>query len=279
MNLNLFYRLDATVIVILVVGLMMLAGELGFRIGLRRRRLVGEGGRGHFGAVQGSMLGLVALLLGFTFSLSSQRYEARRQLVMADANVLSAIYLQSSLMPDAERIEFKHALRAYIEVRTQADLLDGDVALDQLPERLQQTEALHARMWNQTRALVLRQPSTAGMERMLGLLSDAAAINRQRVFAYLGRVPLAVMVLLFAAAVIAMCAVGLVGGLGAYRGMTARVLLAILLGGTIFIILDLDQPRHGFTKIDQTPLLQLKATFAQDPETGPPAVAVGADKD
>lgn len=276
MSQSLFYSVDASIIALLLVAVMMAAGEIGYRVGLHRQRRVGDSGRGHFGAVQGSILGLVALLLGFTFSLSSQRYEARRQLLMADANVLGALSLQSAILPDAERVVFKRTLREYLEVRTQADLLHGDLALERLPERIQHTDELHARMWAQMCSLATRQPPVVGSDAMLSLLREASAINRQRIYAFLGRVPLAVMALLFAAALIAMSAVGLVGGLGKYRGMTARTLLAILLGGTVFIILDLDQPRHGLIQIDQTPLLRVKAAIESDPEAASVSAAPAA---
>jgi hypothetical protein len=40
-------------------------------------------------AVLGSLLGLLALLLSFTFAMSAARYDARRQLVVKDANQLT----------------------------------------------------------------------------------------------------------------------------------------------------------------------------------------------
>ena len=85
-------------------------------------------GRFYSIAVQGSLLALLALLLGFTFNMSTQRYETRRRLVMDDANVLGVLWLQSSLLPEPQRSKFEPLLRQYIEARADAAILKGELA-------------------------------------------------------------------------------------------------------------------------------------------------------
>ena len=80
---------------------MALAGEIGCRLGRRWHPRTDEARIGHIRAILGSVLGLLALLLSFTFAMSAQRYNERRQLVVRDANVLDGLYLQSDLLPDA----------------------------------------------------------------------------------------------------------------------------------------------------------------------------------
>ena len=48
------------------------------------------------GAVLGSLLRLLALLLSFTFAMSADRYNTWRQFVVNHANVPGGLYLQSS---------------------------------------------------------------------------------------------------------------------------------------------------------------------------------------
>ena len=269
MRLTGIYSLDASLTVLLMIGCMMLASEVGYRIGVRRHPHAGERGRGHFGGVLGSMLGLVALMLGFTFNVSLQRYETRRQLVMADANALNAVYLQSSMIPEPGRKEFKRRLRQYVDLRTDTGRFKAGITQDDFAQLVKQTDALHRQMWEQVRSIVQARPPVAEMGTMLTLLSNAQSVNRQRIFAYLGRVPRTIIWMLLGATIIAMGAVGLAGGLGTYRGMPARILLTLLLSGAIFIILDLDQPQSGFTKVDQGPLMQVRAIVDGDPEAMP----------
>src|SRR5678816_1444230 len=46
-----------------------------------------------FGPVEGSLLGLLALLLAFTFSMSASRYDARRAVLIQEANAISTACL------------------------------------------------------------------------------------------------------------------------------------------------------------------------------------------
>ena len=269
MRLSEYYSLDASVIVLIVIVAMLVAAEVGYWIGLRRHVHVGDMGRGHFGAVLGAMLGLVALMLGFTFNISLQRYETRRQLVMADANALNAVFLQSGMIPKPGGKEFKRRLRQYIDLRTDTAGLKAEITQEELAPIVAQTEELHHQMWEQVRMMAQANPPVTGMDTMMTLLSNAQSINRQRIFAYQGRVPAAIIGLLLGASIIAMVAVGLAGGLGQYRGMTARILLTLLLSGAIFIILDLDQPRRGLMPLDQGPMLQIRGIIDRDPETMP----------
>ena len=90
---------------------MMISAEVGFRLGRRLHSRSDDVRRGHFGSVLGSLLGLLALLLSFTFAMSANRYDVRRQLVGNDANALEGLYLQSSLLPETPRKSFKQLLK------------------------------------------------------------------------------------------------------------------------------------------------------------------------
>ncbi len=47
------------------------------------------------------MLGLLALLLGFTFSLALNHFEARRNLVVQEANALGSAWREAHMSPPA----------------------------------------------------------------------------------------------------------------------------------------------------------------------------------
>ncbi len=64
-----------------------------------------------------AVLGLLALLIGFTFSLALQRYDARRELVIAEANALGTTWLRSDLLEPAPRQQLRQVLRRYVANR------------------------------------------------------------------------------------------------------------------------------------------------------------------
>ncbi len=66
-------------------GPVVAACRIGFQTGLvRLHNTSDEARKGQIGTLQGAVLGLLALLLGFTFAMAVQRYDNRRDLVVAD---------------------------------------------------------------------------------------------------------------------------------------------------------------------------------------------------
>ena len=85
---------------IVVFILLYVALECGFRLS-RQRRSEDEKEGSDFLAQ--ATLGLLALLLGFTFSLALQRHEERRSLVIAEANALGTSWLRIQAIDRADR--------------------------------------------------------------------------------------------------------------------------------------------------------------------------------
>jgi hypothetical protein len=268
MKLHWFYELDSLWVVLVLMVAMMLAAEISFLIGRRRGSQTDDPGKGHFNAVQGSLLGLLALLLAFTFSVAAGRYETRRQLTMDDASALAAVYQWSSLLPEPPRREFKGRLRQYVDLRTDSALMRRSFTPDELAQGLARAEELHRQMWDLTRQAAQGNPPVKEAQDMLPLLNATLSVQQRRVYAYQSRVPGVVLGLLFGAALIAMCAVGYSGGLSRHRGMLARVMMILLVCGTIYVILDLEQPRRGFILVDQSPLVRVRQIVDHDPEAG-----------
>lgn len=59
--------------------------------------------KGQIGGIQGAVLGLLGLLLGFTFAMAVGRYDTRRGLVLKEANAIGTTYLRASLLPDTHQ--------------------------------------------------------------------------------------------------------------------------------------------------------------------------------
>ena len=105
-------------LVFMIVGLLMLVvTELGFRAGLRLFVAKDEPRKGQIGGVQAAVLGMLALLLGFTFSMAVGRYESRRELVLQEANSIGTTFLRASFLPEAHKTGVEAKLRRYVDVR------------------------------------------------------------------------------------------------------------------------------------------------------------------
>jgi hypothetical protein len=105
--------------VVFVLPAVLLVGfaELGFRLGLRLYLAKDAARKAEIGGIQGALLGLLGLLLGFTFAMAVGRYQARRDLVVKEANAIGTTFLRASLLPEAHRAPVEDLLRRYVEAR------------------------------------------------------------------------------------------------------------------------------------------------------------------
>ena len=268
MNSSWLYKQDSIWIVLALLVGMVLIGEIGCRLGRHWHPRTDEARVGHIRAILGSVLGLLALLLSFTFAMSADRYNARRKLVVSDANVLGGLYLQSDLLPDASRKAFKQLLRQYVDLRAQIAFLHHDATDKETAQTTAQSERIHEQMWKVIKAVPESQSPLQADNMFKGLI-DAMSIYRERIFSWESRVPDPVIWLLLFGALTAMSAIGFFGGLGNHRGLPARITVTLLLCGTIYVVLDMDKPHQGLVPVSQSPMLHLKQTIDRDAEAKP----------
>src|SRR6185436_16038471 len=104
-------------VLFLLFGLFLWLGiEGGYRLGKWRRSRITDEKEQPVGAMVASILGLVALVLGFTFSLAGSRFDARRMAVLEEANAIGTTSLRAKLLPEPERSEVTRLLREYVDV-------------------------------------------------------------------------------------------------------------------------------------------------------------------
>ena len=113
MTIECLYRVNEWVILGVSITLFLVAIEAGFRLGRRNRLSVSEHAKSQINTIQGAMLGLLALLLGFTFAMAISRFEVRKQLVLDEANAIGTTFLRAQLLPQPQRQELSNLLRQY----------------------------------------------------------------------------------------------------------------------------------------------------------------------
>src|SRR6478736_3907725 len=91
--------LIVTLIFIVLIALYVLGHKLRSRtLKNNRDRLTID-----LGTINGTLLGLLGLLLAFTFGMSSSRYDTRRQLIIEEANDIGTVILRTDIYPDSVR--------------------------------------------------------------------------------------------------------------------------------------------------------------------------------
>src|SRR5262249_40310966 len=104
---------------------------------------------GQEGYIVSAVLGLLALLLGFTFSLSVDRFDTRRHLVLEEANAIGTVYLRAQLLPEPHRSRTSNLLIRYTDNR----IALAETAPGQVQDRLlANSDALLTDLWSATAA-------------------------------------------------------------------------------------------------------------------------------
>src|SRR5271165_5160231 len=102
------------------VVIVLLSIEGGYWLGWYRRRRSEEEKEGPVGAIVAATLGLLAFVLAFTFGLAASRFDARRQIVVEDANAIGTTYLRAGLLPNGRGVKIRKLLREYVDARLEA---------------------------------------------------------------------------------------------------------------------------------------------------------------
>jgi hypothetical protein len=91
--LNLY---NYSLLTIFLVGLaaILVAIEIGCRLGAH----AGDQRDDNVSTLEGAIIGLLALMVGFTFAMALNRFEARRDAVLAEANAIGTTALQAHLL-------------------------------------------------------------------------------------------------------------------------------------------------------------------------------------
>ena len=237
------------------IVVFFLAVEGGYRLGLWRHVHVAEEKESPVGAMVGTILGLLAFLLAFTFGLAATRFEERRHTVLEEANAIGTTYLRTRLLPEPQRTETARLLREYVDVRVRG------VQEQKLSEALARSEELQELLWAQAvkAAEKTRDPIT-GL--FIQSLNETIDVHAKRVLVGLrSRLPMSIWVGLFFLALLGMASVGYQAGLSATRRSPAMLGLVLAFAGVLFLIADLDRGFEGFLSVNQQPMIDLQKTM------------------
>ena len=246
-------------LVFIVTSLLLLvAAEWGFRAGRQLFSNHDESRKSQIGAIQGAVLGLLALLLGFTFSMAVGRYESRRELVLQEANSIGTTYLRASLLPEVQKRAVEKLLARYVDVRLDFFKAGNDAAKILAAEN--EVASLQRSLWANAVAASKEAPNPITVS-FITSLNETIDLDASRMNAHRSRVPAAVWLLVLVVAGAGCFASGYSAGACGVRTGFSNVMLPLLIAVVITIISDFDRPRQGLISVSQQPLVDLKASL------------------
>ncbi len=249
---------------ILLAGILLasslVAIEIGYRVG-RKRKALANGDMGtHIGAIQSALLGLLALLLGFTFSLALQRHDSRSAAVVDEANAIGTAYLRAGLLPLSVRGDVQTLLESYLDGRVEESV----IPLSNQAERqalLAQAGQDQAALWRYALQAAAEDPNPVTTGLFIDALNALIDAHGSRNAALDRHVPELIMLLLYGAFVITWGIVGFTSGAAGHRPSLVAYITLVLTVVVVLIIVDLDRPRRGLIHIDHTSLTDLQAAL------------------
>jgi len=242
--------------VALLLGMVVFV-EIGWRLGMRVRNAKSEPAKDHIYGVQASMLGILGLLLGFTFSLSLQRYESRSEVVQEEANAIGTTYLRADLLPEAQREPSRRLLREYVNLRAEAS--EPRYAEHAAQERLARAaQQKHSELWALASAGVAADAAPARSGLYVQSLNELIDVFDKRRAELARHVPEVVLIVLFGTFLLAGSVVGFACGVGGHRPPIVTYMMVALIVVVVFLILDLDRPRRGLILVSQQSLVELR---------------------
>lgn len=258
-----------SVILELGIALALFAGLFGAaRVGswMGQRQHRHSEGADHLGTIQGAILGLLALLLGFSFSAASDRYSARTQLIVDEANAIGTAWLRTDLIPGEGREAMRDLLRRYVGLRlafyeTSAAGARAAAAVE--------VEALQKSIWARAVGAAKASPEFANV--LLPAMNEMLDAEGRRSNASGRHLPALIICLLILCSLVAVTAVSYAMGVAGKQARLLTGTLAFLVASVLWTIIDLDHPRRGLIRTGQQPLQQLQHTMQQD--TLPPSPA------
>lgn len=245
--LNTYVFVLSGLVVCGLIGGVFLSTDFGYRIGIRRRVRNDHTFRAVHPAIEGSVFGLMALLLGFSFNGAASRFEVRRQLVIQEANAIGTTYLRLDLLPPETQPEIREHFRTYVHSRLAVYQKIPD--LEAVGAALNRSSLLQAKIWRETvQALKGSAPSEKNL--LLNSMNQMLDFAKARTVALTTHPPPPVFLMLGLTVIASSALSGYSMSASERRDWMSMIILAVVLGLAMYLILDYEFPRVGFLRLD-----------------------------
>ncbi len=259
---TLFYYVDAEIIALVLLLALVAALEVGYRLGRRARLNTDDTTKSQSVTIEGAVIGVLALLLAFTLSMSITRYETRQQLVLEEANAIGTTYLRAKMLPAPYPAQAADLLRQYVANRL--EFYNAGIDDARLQAANDQAARLQDRLWSIATAASAQDNRALPTSLFMQALNETIDLQGTRLAATRNIVPETVVLLLLVVAIAAVAIVGYNSGLSNRRQLFAGVTLIVLITLIVWVLIDLDRPARGFIRVSQQSMIDLQQTLNRD---------------
>jgi FtsH-binding integral membrane protein len=258
---SILYQVPLLVFSTVLFIAILLIHLLGVKTGTYRRQKNPDAVATGIGPLETALLGLLSLLLSFTFSMSASRYDARRSAIVTEANDISTALMNADLYPDSVSTALRKDFEQYLDERMHYYQANDE---KEIATSLVKAQAIHLTIWKRVSALSHDPINIGRSYHMVPALHDMGAAATSRDALRKARVPYSIIWLLI---ILALLGSFIIGYAKKQRKNDWIILFiyASMTVVTLFTILDLDNSHNGFIKTDgtHTKIDELKDLFKE----------------
>ncbi len=197
--------------------------------------------------MEAAIFALLGLLLGFSFSGATTRLEARRQLIIGEANAIGTAYLRLDELPASDQPEMRHLFREYVDARVAAYAQVPDMKA--FHQGVAQAGQLQQQIWARAVAASRNDPTQNSARLLLPALNEMFDITTARTIAIDTHLPGLVFSLLVVVALSSGVVAGYAMAKRRKRSWLHMFLYAACIAITVYTVTDLDYPRSGLIRL------------------------------
>jgi lipopolysaccharide export LptBFGC system permease protein LptF len=226
------------------------ASWIGSRLNQRRRTLTEEL-RPDYSVIVAATLTLLGLIIGFSFSMATGRYDLRKTYEEAEANAIGTEYVRADLLPARDAAQIKTLLRQYTDLRIR---FYTTRSRDDLNQVNRQTAQLQNQLWAVVAQATNAEPTPVHALTASGM-NDVLNSQGYTQAAWWNRIPVGAWCLMFA---IALFCNGLLGFGARQVEPKLFMILPLVVAVSFFLIADIDSPRGGVIRVHPQNLHSLR---------------------
>jgi hypothetical protein len=238
------------------VTVILVAIEVGFRLGCRARERPSKTGKIQIGSVVAASLGLLGFILAFTYGSVISRYDVRKQLVLDEANAVGTTLLRADVLTDVDRVVVYRILDDYVTLRIEV-VQRGN--FDQPEDFQKKSEELLDELWSVAVAIAGQHPTPISALFMQSV-NQVVDLHQARITVGSDqRMPTIFWFALYGLTLIAMVLGGYDSGLnGGQRSFTAFISLTLAFSVVLALVVALDRPVGQITGVSQAAMVDIQ---------------------
>jgi hypothetical protein len=250
-----FHNKNLGLIIFILFIVSFLSFEFGYFMGGLSFIPKEENIRANVSTYLAGLVTLLGLIMAFTFSMASERYQDRKHLLVEESNEIGTAYSYTSLLPEPIIETTRQLFRNYLDLRIQYSLIRDDV--QQFLDIKNKLQSVHLKIWTLVAAEAKTSLNPIYIPIVMSLNSMRDTADKRNA-AMDNRIPEPIIWLLLILSVLNMAAIGFGAGMVGHGNVIYAQIINLAICTTLYIIIDLDRPTKGIIKISHSSLFELK---------------------